>query len=97
VLCEKPLAGTVEEVHKIMEAQKKHDVFVMEAFWTRFFPAYDVLRKVFKSKKFGEVKSVLASYGTCTLVGFFNVFYICLTGQMFSQTTEPTQASRNAL
>ncbi|KAI1696282.1 oxidoreductase family, NAD-binding rossmann fold domain-containing protein [Ditylenchus destructor] len=67
ILCEKPFAGTVEEVKRMIEAQKQHDVFMMEAFWTRFFPAQGVLQDVLKSKEFGEVKSIVASYGTSTL------------------------------
>uniref|UniRef100_A0A915DD04 Trans-1,2-dihydrobenzene-1,2-diol dehydrogenase n=1 Tax=Ditylenchus dipsaci TaxID=166011 RepID=A0A915DD04_9BILA len=67
ILCEKPLAGTAEEVKRMMEVQKSTGVLIMEAFWTRFFPAYKVLRDVLKSKEFGEVKAVTASYGTCTL------------------------------
>lgn len=67
ILCEKPFAGTVEEVHRMMEAQKKNDVFIMEAFWTRCFPAYRILRDVIQSKEFGAVKAIVASYGTATL------------------------------
>lgn len=67
ILCEKPFAATVEEVHKMIEAQKRNDIFMMEAFWTRFFPAQKVLQDLLKSKEFGEVKSIVASYGTCTL------------------------------
>lgn len=45
VLCEKPLCINARQVQKVMERQQQTGLFVMEAMWTRFLPAYIHLRK----------------------------------------------------
>ena len=39
VICEKPIAITEDETRRMSECAKKNGVFLMEAMWTRFFPA----------------------------------------------------------
>jgi len=47
VLCEKPMSLSYKDSQRIIEASKKHNVFFMEAFWTRFIPSVqDVLQKI---------------------------------------------------
>ncbi|MBL0736820.1 Gfo/Idh/MocA family oxidoreductase [Flavobacterium sp. GN10] len=47
VLCEKPMALSYQDAQRMIEASKKHNVFFMEAFWTRFIPSVqDVLQKI---------------------------------------------------
>lgn len=45
VLCEKPLTVNAQQTEALMEKQKKTGLFVMEALWTRFLPAYRALKK----------------------------------------------------
>ncbi|WP_281234762.1 Gfo/Idh/MocA family protein [Flavobacterium gelatinilyticum] len=47
VLCEKPMSLSYKDAVRIIEASKKHNIFFMEAFWTRFIPSVqDILQKV---------------------------------------------------
>ena len=39
VLCEKPMATNEWETRAMVNAARKHGLFLMEAMWTRFFPA----------------------------------------------------------
>ncbi|XP_016518441.1 uncharacterized protein LOC103154714 isoform X5 [Poecilia formosa] len=63
VLCEKPLAMNAKEVKEILDSAKKNNVFLMEAVWTRFFPASVEIRKLLAQGEIGEVKMVGAEYG----------------------------------
>uniref|UniRef100_A0A915D5V4 Trans-1,2-dihydrobenzene-1,2-diol dehydrogenase n=1 Tax=Ditylenchus dipsaci TaxID=166011 RepID=A0A915D5V4_9BILA len=44
VLCEKPLGLDVEETKRIIDAAREHKRFLMEGYWSRFFPAWQSLR-----------------------------------------------------
>ncbi|XP_072281695.1 trans-1,2-dihydrobenzene-1,2-diol dehydrogenase-like [Pyxicephalus adspersus] len=63
VLCEKPLAMNLTEVNELISAARKHNVFLMEAFWSRFFPVYEHIRSVLNQKALGDVKVVQAEFG----------------------------------
>ncbi|XP_008301296.1 trans-1,2-dihydrobenzene-1,2-diol dehydrogenase-like isoform X2 [Stegastes partitus] len=63
VLCEKPLAMNSREVQEILDSAKKNDVFLMEAVWTRFFPASVEIRRLLAQGELGEVKMVRAEFG----------------------------------
>lgn len=63
VLCEKPLAMNSKEVQEILASAKKNDVFLMEAVWTRFFPASVEIRRLLAQGELGEVKMVRAEFG----------------------------------
>lgn len=65
ILCEKPLAMNTKEVQEILAAAKKNNVFLMEAVWTRFFPASVELRKLLAQGEVGDVKVVRAEFGQC--------------------------------
>uniref|UniRef100_A0A3B3UPP7 Trans-1,2-dihydrobenzene-1,2-diol dehydrogenase n=2 Tax=Poecilia latipinna TaxID=48699 RepID=A0A3B3UPP7_9TELE len=62
VLCEKPLAMNAKEVKEILDSAKKNDVFLMEAVWTRFFPASVQIRNLLAQGEIGEVKMVRADF-----------------------------------
>ncbi|XP_075695973.1 trans-1,2-dihydrobenzene-1,2-diol dehydrogenase-like [Rhinoderma darwinii] len=68
VLCEKPMAMNLTEVKELTSAARKHNVFFMEAFWSRFFPVYEEIRSLLDQKVLGEVKVVRAEFGA-NLVG----------------------------
>ncbi|XP_073512568.1 trans-1,2-dihydrobenzene-1,2-diol dehydrogenase-like [Phyllobates terribilis] len=63
VLCEKPMAMNLTEVKEIISAARKHNVFLMEAFWSRFFPVYEEIRSLIHKKVIGEVNVVRAEFG----------------------------------
>ncbi|XP_015225176.1 PREDICTED: trans-1,2-dihydrobenzene-1,2-diol dehydrogenase-like, partial [Cyprinodon variegatus] len=63
ILCEKPLAMNTKEVKEILASAKKNNVFLMEAVWTRFFPASVEIRKLLAQGEMGEVKMVRADFG----------------------------------
>ncbi|XP_070692990.1 trans-1,2-dihydrobenzene-1,2-diol dehydrogenase [Pempheris klunzingeri] len=63
VLCEKPLAMNSREVEEILAAATANDVFLMEAVWTRFFPASVEIRRLLAQAEVGEVKMVRAEFG----------------------------------
>jgi len=55
VLCEKPIGVNNAQVQKMVEASNRNQVFLMEAFWTRFNPSMiEVLEKINK----GEIGAV---------------------------------------
>ncbi|XP_053545923.1 trans-1,2-dihydrobenzene-1,2-diol dehydrogenase [Bombina bombina] len=63
VLCEKPLAMNSGEVRELISAAKEHNVFLMEALWSRFFPAYEQIRTLLSQNAIGDVKVVRAEFG----------------------------------
>lgn len=46
VLCEKPLCVNANQVAEVIKKQRETGLFVMEALWTRFMPAYIELKKM---------------------------------------------------
>ncbi|XP_061820477.1 trans-1,2-dihydrobenzene-1,2-diol dehydrogenase-like [Nerophis lumbriciformis] len=67
VLCEKSLAMTTKEVKEILACAKKNNVFLMEAIWSRFYPAYREIRKVLAQGEIGEVRLVRSEFGLSVL------------------------------
>ncbi|XP_044526941.1 trans-1,2-dihydrobenzene-1,2-diol dehydrogenase [Gracilinanus agilis] len=63
VLCEKPLGVTAAEVREMVAAARTRGRFLMEAIWTRFFPAAEALRAVLAQGTLGEVRLVRADFG----------------------------------
>ncbi|NP_001086110.1 trans-1,2-dihydrobenzene-1,2-diol dehydrogenase [Xenopus laevis] len=64
VLCEKPLAMNSAQVRELIAAARKFNVFLMEAFWSRFFPVYEEIRTLLSQKAIGDVKFIRAEFGT---------------------------------
>ena len=63
VLCEKALALNTIQVRKMIDAAKQHDVFLMEAFWTKFLPQYQKVSSLVRSGAVGEIKMIQADFG----------------------------------
>uniref|UniRef100_A0A8C5WK09 Trans-1,2-dihydrobenzene-1,2-diol dehydrogenase n=1 Tax=Leptobrachium leishanense TaxID=445787 RepID=A0A8C5WK09_9ANUR len=63
VLCEKPLAMNNAEVKELISAARKYNVFLMEAFWSRFFPVYEEIRSLLSQNVIGDIKVVRAEFG----------------------------------
>ncbi len=62
VLCEKPVAISANEAHKMIEASKKNKVFFMEAFWTRFNPSILKIKELIDSGEIGRLKYINAEF-----------------------------------
>jgi predicted dehydrogenase len=63
VLCEKPLAINSKQVESMVESAIKNKIFLMEAMWTRFFPAIKKAEQLIKEGAIGKVKHLQADFG----------------------------------
>jgi len=60
VLCEKPLATSLQEARLAIDCARKNQVFLMEALWTRFLPIFKEVRGYIKEGKLGNIRLVQA-------------------------------------
>ncbi|XP_008567534.1 PREDICTED: trans-1,2-dihydrobenzene-1,2-diol dehydrogenase [Galeopterus variegatus] len=63
VLCEKPLGVNAAEVREMVAEARSRDLFLMEAIWTRFFPALEALRSVLAQGTLGDLRVARAEFG----------------------------------
>ncbi len=63
VLCEKAFALNVRQVNELIDAAKKNNVFLMEAFWTKFLPQFQKLNEIIQSDEIGDLKMIHADFG----------------------------------
>jgi predicted dehydrogenase len=63
VLCEKPFALNERQARRMVDAARSRGLFVMEAIWSRFLPAYRLLGELLADGVIGEVDSVDADFG----------------------------------
>lgn len=63
LLCEKPFAMNSGEVQKLIASARKNNIFLMEAMWTRFFPASREISRILSQGELGEVKVARAEFG----------------------------------
>ena len=62
VLCEKPLGMNKEEVMQMIKIARDKNIFLMEALWTRFNPAFEQVNKWINDNKIGPVRYINASF-----------------------------------
>ena len=63
VLCEKPLAVTSDDARAIVEAARRNDVFLLEAFAYRSHPQTGRLVELLRSEAIGEIRLIDAVFG----------------------------------
>ncbi|HEX8803136.1 MAG TPA: Gfo/Idh/MocA family oxidoreductase [Acidimicrobiales bacterium] len=63
VLCEKPLAMNQAQAAAMAAAARSRGLFLMEAMWSRFLPAYRALRSLIGDGRVGEPLVVEADFG----------------------------------
>lgn len=63
VLCEKPFALDAGQAQRMIEEARARNLFLMEAIWSRFLPAYRSLVEVVGSGRIGEPVLVEADFG----------------------------------
>lgn len=61
VLCEKPFTLNETQAAELFELAKEHEVFVMEAMWTRFNPAIEQALEWVEESEIGMLQSIQAS------------------------------------
>ena len=63
VLCEKPFALNARQAARMAEEARSRGLFLMEAIWSRFLPAYRSLVEVIGEGRIGEPLLVEADFG----------------------------------
>ena len=63
VLCEKPFAVNARQAKAMIDCARENKRFLMDAFWTRFFPGMAKLRELLARKAIGDVMLVQADFG----------------------------------
>jgi predicted dehydrogenase len=63
VLVEKPFAINAEQAKEMAQSAKQKGLFLMEAMWPRFLPAFDSVRQILSEGILGEITSVVADLG----------------------------------
>ncbi|HZO88729.1 MAG TPA: Gfo/Idh/MocA family oxidoreductase [Chthonomonadaceae bacterium] len=62
ILCEKPLTVNHAEAVQVIEAVRKHDVFMMEAFMYRCHPQTARLKQLIDEKAIGDVRLIQSNF-----------------------------------
>lgn len=62
VLCEKPLAVNAHQAGEMISVARERGLFLMEAMWTRFLPAFARLRELLAAGELGEPRLVRADF-----------------------------------
>ena len=60
MLCEKPMTPYSSQTRELCDIAKTNNCFLMEALWSRAFPAYRRIRQELKKNSIGNVKHVEA-------------------------------------
>lgn len=66
VLCEKAFAQNAGQAQEMIRVAREGRVLLMEAFWTRFFPAIAQALTLVAAGHIGEVKHLVADFGFAT-------------------------------
>jgi dihydrodiol dehydrogenase / D-xylose 1-dehydrogenase (NADP) len=80
VLIEKPFAVNSEEVKILTDTAKNNNLFIMEAIWTRFIPAFDKVEQLIRRGEIGKIVSFNASLGQSSIVNKNNNLFNNLMG-----------------
>lgn len=63
VLCEKSFTVNLAQATELIELAKARQLFLMEAFWTKFLPAYRQLENILAAGTIGTITHFRAQYG----------------------------------
>ncbi|KAJ8736202.1 hypothetical protein PYW08_006858 [Mythimna loreyi] len=63
VLCEKPFCLNIKQTQSLINFAREKNLFLMEAVWTRFSPAYIYLEKEIEAGNLGEIRFIEANFG----------------------------------
>jgi predicted dehydrogenase len=62
VLCEKPLVTSLAEGQALVDLARRQQVFLMEALWTRFLPAYEQAGRWLRAGAIGELRAMQSTF-----------------------------------
>ncbi|MBE0652114.1 MAG: Gfo/Idh/MocA family oxidoreductase [Bacteroidales bacterium] len=62
VLCEKPFTLNAKESRECIDLARKKNLFLMEAMWSRFFPAMKELKQIIRDEKLGQLHQVTGDF-----------------------------------
>lgn len=62
VLCEKPLTLDAATAAELFALSRQHEVFLMEALWTRFLPIYQQVAQWLAAGEIGELRGLQSSF-----------------------------------
>ena len=62
VLCEKPMTPNAAATRPLIELARERRIFLMEAVWTRFLPAYAQMRQWLDDGRIGAVRAMQSSF-----------------------------------
>lgn len=63
ILCEKPLVMNEKQAKSLVRIAKDNNVFLMEAVWSRCFPAYKKMKEIIDSGEIGDVMFCSINFG----------------------------------
>jgi predicted dehydrogenase len=63
VLCEKAFALNARQLKEMIQVARKKQVFMMEAFWTKFLPQYQKMKSLIEEGTIGDIKMIQADFG----------------------------------
>lgn len=63
VICEKPFTINPIEARELYSYASSHKLFIMEALWIEFLPAYKKIKDIINNGEIGSIKEVRVSYG----------------------------------
>lgn len=63
VLCEKSFTINTKQAEQVLETAARNQLFVMEAFWTKFLPHYIRTKEMIVAGDIGEIHHINASFG----------------------------------
>ncbi len=63
VLCEKAFAINALQAKEMIALARSQNVFLMEAFWTRFLPHYEKVKELIREQKIGTIQYIHAEFG----------------------------------
>ncbi len=62
VLCEKPMGVNLGQVQQMIDTSRKHNVFLMEALWSRFIPAIQNAKELVEEGEIGNIGYMHADF-----------------------------------
>jgi predicted dehydrogenase len=63
VLCEKAFAINSTQAKEMIDFASLQNTFIMEAFWTKFLPHYNLVKKIIADGKVGTIQNIIAEFG----------------------------------
>ncbi|MCF8231420.1 MAG: Gfo/Idh/MocA family oxidoreductase [Bacteroidales bacterium] len=63
VLCEKPITVNTQQLKELQKLAEANDVYLMEAMWTWFLPAFNKAVEWYRQGRIGDVRMISSAFG----------------------------------